>query len=542
MPFLNGGNEEWLQQAVNSFGDTPVLVLRNDGEMAEAMNLGLQKAETEFVLPFGADDIALPGFIDELLLSSWNADVVYPTMKLVSEDLKTYLGEFAPDPFCGNRLQEMNFVSGAAMVRREKALEVGGWRQLKGLEDWDLWVRIFRAGGRFKPAPNAEMAYRQVAGSRNKIKEGQAGQDFIGKLRREIIGDPDPIPDIQATFYHHATPATTYLRCQLPARYLPGISRPNPMVAFTDEGAIFPEHYGDTAIFQFAANKVIAALIEHMRIAGIRTLIEVDDNYLINPGNRILKRQQWAVKIGDAVNTRDGHRLLAGKVDGIIVTTPHLRDEYLKVNPNVYVCPNSVDPIDWPEPEKPDDGILRIAWFASKSHETDVPLVREAFAWASQQKDVEVYMAGLNPMDSHSDAIRLRWRNIKFGYLPWFDDLDAYRQSFRHFDIGVAPVYPTPMGLGRSDVKALEMAMGLQCPILSDVAPYDPWTDGENCLKAKDSQGFLKIFKHLVKHPDEAKQLAQAARDYTLSERTTEAQIDCWRDACHVSTPASLAR
>jgi len=33
-------------------------------------------------------------------------------------------------------------------------------------------------------------------------------------------------PKLDASFYHQGTPATTYVRCQLPARYLPGQSTP----------------------------------------------------------------------------------------------------------------------------------------------------------------------------------------------------------------------------------------------------------------------------------------------------------------------------
>ena len=50
-------------------------------------------------------------------------------------------------------------------------------------------------------------------------------------------------------------------------------------------------------------------------------------------------------------------------------------------------------------------------------------------------------------------------------------------------------------------------------------------------LKAKDAKGFLHALKHLVANRDEARQLAQAAREYALSERTTEAQVHLWRQA-----------
>jgi hypothetical protein len=391
-------------------------------------------------------------------------------------------------------------------------------------------VRIYRAGGRFKPCPQAMMFYRQVEGSRNKLT-ADTPPDFIENLRKDIIGiPPDPLDEVKATFYSQPTPGPTYVRCQLPARYLPGIVRQDPLVNFGPEGEVeFPEHRG-AAIMQFAANKVLAVMLEHMRLGGIRTLIEVDDDYLIDPGKRILARSQWGLEIGDEMNTRDGHIAVVRRADGVIVTTDYLAEQYREFNDNVYICPNSVDPVDWPEPEKPNDGILRIAWFASHAHETDVPLITRAFEWASKQKDVEVYIAGLNPAVSFNKAIRLRWRSFKFGWLPWFDDLDAYRASFSRFDVGVAPVLPTEHGLGHSDLKMLEIAMGESFGICSAVAPYAWWKD-KPCLMAADAGDFLKHIQWAVANRDEVRRLAKEARELVLRERTTEAQIHLWEEA-----------
>jgi len=509
------GNREWLQQAVNSLGGAKILVLENDGELAEALNAGLREAKTEFVLPFGADDLACPQMLDYLLALAWNGDVVYPAMTLVDESLIP-TGDHDADPFCGNRLLIANFVSGASLLRRSKALEVGGWRQLEGLEDWDLFVRMYRAGAHFKPCPHARLLYRIHEGGRNvRAREDEA---LRASLREQIVGEaPTPL----ATFYSQATPATTYLRCQLPARHLPGIVFPHVMAAFSEGDEVrFPDLHGDAAIFQFPGDQARAIVSQVMRAEGVRVLVEADDNYLLNPGTDIINRSGWSLEIGGKPSSRQGHRWIAKHADGVIVTTPLLADAYRKVNTNVYVCPNTVDPADWPEPEKLDDGVFRIAWMASKSHLVDIPLVTRAMEWASGQKDVEVYVCGFNP----------GWK-FDYRYLDWIDDLDGYRASFRQFDVGLAPIRRLPFALYRSDVKALEIAMGLGCPVLSDVAPYADWRDGENCLKAADAKGFYHAIKHLVTHRDEAKQLAQAAREYTLAERTTAAQIGLWEEA-----------
>lgn len=526
------GNRQWLAQAIRSFPKgTPYLVLENDGELAEALNVGLKTATTEFVVAFGADDVALPGFIDWLETYSFNADVVYPAMLLVSEDLKTPLGEHPAYPFCAMRLMQLNYIAGPSLVRRAKALAVGGYRD-KGLEDWDLWVRMWRAGSRFKPCPEAKLLYRQVTSPRREVKL----RHRAGKVRSRIVGKPDPLKQVKATWYTGATPATTYVRCQLPARVLPGIVRPDLSYMTDGETLRFHEHHG-AAIFQFAGTKYSAVASAALREAtGCKVLVEVDDDYTVNPGPRILKRQQWGLKIGDREATRDGHRWTVQWADGVIVTTDYLAGQYRKIpshpargkKPDVYVCPNSVDPADWPVPAKPDDGMLRIVWFASQSHEDDIGIVSRAFEWASRQKDVQVWIVGLDP--AATLKFKQRWR-FPYGQVGWVHDLDRYRHLWQRYDVSVAPISRNPVGLGRSDLKALESAMGLCAPVLMNAEPYASWTDGENCMKASNSEGFLRALKHLVAHREEIPQLAQAAREYVLAEHTNAAQSHLYEEA-----------
>ena len=518
--------EAWLKQAIASIPNgTPYLVLRNDGEYSEALNAGLKQAETTFVMAMGADDVLAPDCIDFLEGPAWNADVVYPSMPIVTEDM-VQIGMHDAAPFCPVRLEQMNYVSGGSLYRREKALEVGGYRELDAMEDWDLWVRMYRAGGRFKPCPQAKYFYRQVEASMN--SRVRTDPEFREKLRDEIVGEQDATKRAIATFYTQATPAVTYLRAQLPARYLPAMVTTEGFYIENEEDVIFPDHLGDAAVFNHPGSKGAAVISQALRLKGVRVLVEVDDNYLINPGKEVLRRSQWGLHIGDAQHTRQGHRWITKHADGAIVTTRALADSYRKYNDNVYICPNTVDPIDWPEPEKPDDGIFRIGWLASLSHKPDIPLLTRAFEWASRQKDVQVYLTCRNPQ---TGAIGLdpSWK-FQYGQVPWVDDLDAYRKLFSYFDVIVCPIVASPFAIFRSDVKALEAAMGLACPVLSDVAPYEDWTE-DRCMKVKDARGFYHAIKHLVQNRDEAKQLAQAARDYTLKERTTQAQLDLWKEA-----------
>jgi hypothetical protein len=512
-----GGNKEWLEQAVRSLGDIPHLIVENDGEVGEARNHGMREATTEFVQFIDADDVAAPGMVDELYRAIWDVDVTYPQMFLVSEDLSEPLGLHEAQPFCPMRLEQGNFVPGCALVRREKALAVGGFRELPILEDWDLWLRMSRAGAKFKGVPAARLYYRQVEGSRNK----NADVDWAA-VADQITG-PDRTRDALATFYYSPTPAVAYLRCVMPARHLPGVAREGMDIAFGPNGEHeFVGHRG-TAVFQLGSNHTVATIAAQMKQDGIRVLVETDDNYVAGGSKRFREKAQWGEKIGDRANTVGGHKAILSHpewgVDGVIVTTEYLASQYRKLNPNVFVCPNQVDPDDWQPLKKPDDGVFRIGWFASQSHAGDERLITKALRWASKQKEVEVVTLGYQP----------RW-DFRFRALPWATDLSAYRKAMQILDVGVAPIVPTPFTRGRSDLKWLEHSMAGAASVVSDVDSYDTVPQGL-ALKASDADGFYKQIRRLVQNRDEARELAAAAREYVLAERTIGANIDKWKEA-----------
>jgi hypothetical protein len=329
-----------------------------------------------------------------------------------------------------------------------------------------------------------------------------------------------------ASFYCQATPATTYLRCELPARYLPGKVAREIVRAENETDFWYPEHEG-TAILQFAGDYSWALNVHGMQHKGIRVLMESDDNYFtVAPS---MKNTGWS-KDDRRGHSLAGHASILKWVDGCIVTTEFLAKQYRRHCPNVYVCPNTLDPQDWPTIPKPDDGILRIGWFASNSHMADAKLVKRALEWASRQPDVEVVTMGMNPI----------WADFRHKHIEW-QDLPGYREAMFELDIGVAPVVPTAWSNCRSDVKALEKSYAGAALVLSDVSPYSLWTDEQNCLKAKDAGAFYKQIKRLVQNRDEVKALAKAGRDYVLAERVTERQAHKWREAIEDTTVREMA-
>lgn len=322
-------------------------------------------------------------------------------------------------------------------------------------------------------------------------------------------------PDWKATFYYQATPATSYLRASLPARYLPALTRNEIDCHETPDDYSFPYHRGDSAVLLHPGDSTWALMTHAMQAKGIKVFVEVDDNYLIDAGGLIQRNSGWKSRIGQSMHTIQGHRAIVAWADGVIATTDALARKYRNVGKTTHVCPNQIDPHDWADPIKNEDA-FRIGWFASRSHAQDSRLVERALKWASEQPGVEVYTMGLNP----------EWWDIRRQHINWVADLDLYRREMQRLDVGVCPVVPTEWAMCRSDVKALEYSMGQALPVMSDVAPYQ-WWQGKPGILCKTARDFYHQIKWCVGNQDEARAMAREARDLVMKERTAEG--NAWR-------------
>lgn len=327
-----------------------------------------------------------------------------------------------------------------------------------------------------------------------------------------------------ATWWRMKSPGGAYWRCSVPAKHLPG--RVNRLL-FSDLKEVDGEptlvnQAGGCAIWQFAGNATRGILMANQQEQGVRVLLEVDDNYLV-PAPFM---QDWQQAFAVGGDTPDGdkaslaaHRQIAGWVDGIICSTDHLARVYRNVNPNVYVCPNSVDPGDWPEPAERGD-VFRIGWAASHSHHVDAPLVRRSMEWAVRQPGVEVYLLGYQP----------DWRG-PFKRIPWTDTLEDYRATLAGLalDVGICPLKPTVWANAKSDVKALEYGICGALPVCSTVEPYRAWKGP--ALWAESARDWEWALRYAVQHRDEVREKAAQAREFVLGNRTIRQSIGAWRDA-----------
>jgi GT2 family glycosyltransferase len=174
------GNIEWSRlarhRAIPSAEALGVQIVAVHGEtLHTARNTGLDQVDTPWVVFLDADDQLEAGYLDAM--AAGHADVRAPAVRYIHRG-----GRCAPlriprvaghgHDCHGGCLPEGNWIVVGAAVRTALVRRVGGWRDFRWSEDWDLWLRCWLAGGTVQTVPNAVYRAYLRPDSRNRALSG----------------------------------------------------------------------------------------------------------------------------------------------------------------------------------------------------------------------------------------------------------------------------------------------------------------------------------------------------------------------------------
>jgi len=137
---------ELLEKSISNYqiceSDKPGIV--------NALNLGLSKSNSSYVARMDEDDLMEPNrLVQQSAYLDNNLDciVVGGQLKLINEKGESIgVSRFSNRVISRSQLLRRSPIAHpAAMFRREKVLDVGGYREYLP-EDWDLWARLWQQG------------------------------------------------------------------------------------------------------------------------------------------------------------------------------------------------------------------------------------------------------------------------------------------------------------------------------------------------------------------------------------------------------------
>jgi glycosyltransferase involved in cell wall biosynthesis len=150
-----------------------------------ARNTGIMNSKGEFILPLDADDVLMPKFIEITLgyvegRNDPDIGVVYTAMETFSGERREPIS-----PFNMDMLKHHNCLFYCALIRKTALLECGGYntRMVKGYEDWNLWIDLYKRGWKFAYIPYSLFRYRERPGTMTEESDRHRGE-IIEQIRK----------------------------------------------------------------------------------------------------------------------------------------------------------------------------------------------------------------------------------------------------------------------------------------------------------------------------------------------------------------------
>lgn len=166
----DGSTDAETLRALDELEAAGVRVLhQGNGGLSAARMAGVRATTAPYVYPLDADDLLVPGAL-AALADALDAD---PEAKLAWGDVEIF-GDFegrvaGARSFDAWQLTYVSEIPVASLLRRDALLEAGGW-QLRGYEDWDLWMAF------------AERGWRGVYVGRPVIRHRQHGRRLVASM------------------------------------------------------------------------------------------------------------------------------------------------------------------------------------------------------------------------------------------------------------------------------------------------------------------------------------------------------------------------
>ncbi len=238
---------------------------------------------------------------------------------------------------------------------------------------------------------------------------------------------------------------------------------------------------------------------------GKPTFIESDDNHIdVPPWNNAFNSYAPTSFYRHVVN-----RMMAWS-DGMIVTTPHLKQLYSQFNENIHIVENSLDFkgdrkfVGWDQVSVRKHRGIRLGWIGGRSHFNDLmmvsPVLREILL-AHPEVTLVLVNSAIKPS---CEAMGIKY---PFEGLPNVHYADrsvninrfaAFMASFG-FDIGIAPLVDCNFNRSKSNLRWLEYA-ALKIPcVATDISHFSQTVrNGIDGLLVKNND--LELWKRHIEH------------------------------------------
>ena len=303
-------------------------------------------------------------------------------------------------------------------------------------------------------------------------------------------------------------------------------------------------------------------LIQKLNGMGIVTIDDIDDYWMPTKEHPIHDVIRF-----NKINEKITANLKVAKY--VTTTTTIFADEIMKLNKNVVIFPNAINPNEpqFKQPT-PESDRLRIGWLGGSSHLHDLQLLDQSFSKLTQYKDkLQYVLCGFDTRGSVTEINAQTGEHKKRDILPhetvwaqyekiftqnystvsedykkylnvytpegypnemnepylrvWTKPVQSYAKNYSKFDVSLAPIKNHIFNRMKSQLEVIESGFYKKAIIASNLGPYTidlkhcldhgNFVDGNALLvdENRNHSDWAKFIEKLVKNPNMAKDMGE---------------------------------
>jgi glycosyltransferase involved in cell wall biosynthesis len=159
----DGSTDPYTLQVLDRLPDDVQVVRRENAGVASARNVGLELADTPFMMILDADDRLRPRALN-LLRQTLEADSSLGFAYGITRFFGEWEGEMTMPSYDPYKLLYRHTIGASCLMRRELVESVGGFdAQFGGYEDWEFWLHALEKGWRGRRVEEITLEYRRHA-------------------------------------------------------------------------------------------------------------------------------------------------------------------------------------------------------------------------------------------------------------------------------------------------------------------------------------------------------------------------------------------
>jgi glycosyltransferase involved in cell wall biosynthesis len=266
-------------------------------------------------------------------------------------------------------------------------------------------------------------------------------------------------------------------------------------------------------------------IIKRAKKYGAKVIIDIDDYWILHKEHELRERYE---KTNYEKYCIEGLKL----ADYVTTTTEHFADEIRKINNNVIVLPNSIDPNENQFKINPTvSDRYRIGWVGGLFHVPDVAMMYEGIKDVYKSIKSDKFQFCLGGYNEPNDQYQFMEMIFKGGCNPP-EGLDSqyrrlygkpandYAEMYNELDCCLVPLRENKFSSFKSQIKIIEAGYFKKPVIVSNVTPYTFDCKRDNSIlisPSKRNEGWGVAIKSLILNPNKGEDLAAKLNELVLS-------------------------